>query len=284
MKRVLVIGNTSQLAKEFLSVSQRQKDWQCFLAGRRGEVHFHLDLSDENLLSSELKAQSFDFCLVFAAMTNIRQCEENEDLAMQINCHSIQKLMAQLTVNHWVVFSTNQVFSGNKSLYHKGECVDPHSLYGKTKADMERACLDTRCEVAVVRLTKVIHPQMPLFRNFIESINNGEKVSAYHDMYLAPVNVSDVIMFICNLLRSFTPGIFHLSASNDLSYYDALKFLVEEKQMDSRLVVPATCSMTCPKNTALLVDKVESRYGFASEPAHEIISRTFSKLPGKLAD
>lgn len=71
----------------------------------------------------------------------------------------------------------------------------------------------------MLRLTKVIHPGLPLLKQWQASLQSGQPIEAFADMYLAPISMGEVVLRIDNLIRNRESGIFHLSGECDVSYY-----------------------------------------------------------------
>ncbi|MCC2606238.1 sugar nucleotide-binding protein [Planctobacterium marinum] len=273
--RILVIGSESKLARAFVTHCISHLNCAIHQTSRHNHRYHFLDLEEVENMSEFILQQEYDFCLVFAAMTNIAACHTDPVRAQLINCHAVQFLMGRLRVRHWVLFSTNQVFSGDEPYVNKDAIFSPFSEYGKSKVLMELVAKEHSHSVAIVRLTKVIDGQYPLFRKFITSLLNGEKVAVYKDMVFAPVYIERVCQFLVALVANFKPGVYQLSASNDISYYSALRFIGKLLQLPEENVIAQLALQQCPKNTTLKVDKQENRLGFTSESAEQALKEAF---------
>ena len=62
--------------------------------------------------------------------------------------------------------------------------------------------------IAILRLAKIVAPDMPLLRGWVAALRSGRPVRAFHDMTIAPVPVGAVAQTIAVLLRDRATGIF----------------------------------------------------------------------------
>lgn len=275
MKRILIIGSESKLAARFVSHCAKRADLQVMQTSYRNAQYHFLDLSAPDTMASELLDIRFDSCLVFAAIANIAQCEFQPQKAMLVNCLAIEALISRLNVGNWILFSTNQVFSGEIARVAKKAQQNPLSEYGKTKTQMELMARSSAASVAIVRLTKVIDRQFPLFNDFLTTLSARQCVTAYADMVFAPINIDSVCQFLLALVDNFRPDVYQLSATNDLSYYAALLYIASGLNLPTRLITPAPAPVNCPKNTTLMVDTMESELGFSAKTAEQTLKEIF---------
>jgi dTDP-4-dehydrorhamnose reductase len=267
VKKVLVIGADSTLAQAYMAgVDKRlveittttRKPDVC--ASNTTAHSVFLDLDDPDL--TPLMEREFDFAVVFAAMTNMSACEQKPELAMQVNCDSVQGLLRGLRVKKWVLLSTNMVFSGAfPHVTHKHETC-PFNHYGKTKAFMEEKALGYFPNVAVVRLTKVIGKDYQLFEAKLAELKQGRSAEVFQDMHLCPISQSSVCRYLQALILDFKPGIHQLSGKEDVSYLQLFEFLCQRLKIDKANLKGVPAKVSAPKFTSLLVDTREAEYGF----------------------
>ena len=276
MSRILIIGATSSLAAEFI---RQHKTDELILTDRLGNAGEKLDLADLSSMSQNLVSQRFDYAIVFAGMTNIAECEQNPELAHQINCVSLAELQSKLDVENWILLSTNLVFSGKRPLERHDAPYAPFNQYGKSKAEMERIFRE-RCsadKLAIVRMTKVVNDSFTLLQNWLESLRDCKQISAFRDMSFSPVSSSQVVDFLGNLVASFTSGIYHLSGDKDISYYEAICTLALINELDPELVSGVAKTVDSPNYTSLLTDKREEALGFNAPSIRQILNAISSE-------
>jgi dTDP-4-dehydrorhamnose reductase len=266
--KVLVVGGESSIALEYQSLLCNVDAYVTTKKGTRG---FDLDLSAPENIDPKLLQIEFDVAIVFAAMTNIAECENKPDLAKAINCDAIVSLHKALNVKHWILLSTNAVFSGEQEAAAIDTPHSPFNFYGKSKADMENYFLQYMCTSSIVRLTKVVTPRFTFFEELLKKVRAGNNVEVFKNMVLSPVSISQVADFLIALTVNPIGGIYQLSGKQDTTYYEVAKYLIENERGDQNLLIPSICTNSVPRFTSLAVGKREWNYGFTSEPIYKLL-------------
>lgn len=102
----------------------------------------------------------------------------------------------------------------------------PSCIYGEHKASVE-AKLDPRCDV-IVRVTKVGETLLPRLSQWGLNLRSGGKVAAAGHLRIAPVMLDEVVSGLVDLARNFEPGIYQMSAEQDVSYLDLAKMIANK--------------------------------------------------------
>ena len=163
----------------------------------------------------------YDVAILCAAESNIAKCESNPEKTRVINVVNTYTLSKELSQsNTYVVFlSSNQVFDGTTPFSKVNDKTNPTSEYGRQKADAEKLISNLK-NFSILRLTKVIHPNLSLLAKWDDNFERGEQVNAFKNMTLSPVDIKKVILKIDSLARHRKVGVFHCSGDLDMSYYD----------------------------------------------------------------
>lgn len=274
MQRILLIGANSQLAIRFLKLQALSNIdvYRTNIASQDEAAKIYkLDLS-EGVSEHALKEIDFDVAIVFAAKTNIAECERNPTLAFTINCDSVTRLIATFRVRQWILFSTNAVFSGRTELESKNASYGPLSVYGSSKVAMEKAVSGVK-DVAVVRMTKVITHNFSLLDSFIEKLKNKQAIEVFSDLRFSPIWIDDVCHFLNNLVTDFHAGVFHLSANRDISYYDAVRYCAEQLNLCSKDIKSVKKPFVAPDFNSLEVGAAEYKLGFPAVSPEQILDK-----------
>jgi dTDP-4-dehydrorhamnose reductase len=208
---------------------------------------------------------------VCAAVARLATCATDPERAARINVAQTLTLIDRLLERGiYVLFlSTNQVFDGRVPHITADAPYSPVSEYGRQKARTEsllRERLSAGAPAAILRLSKVVSPAMPLIRDWIEALKAGKPIRAFYDMTLAPVPIDLVCMAILALMDDRACGVFQLTGPSDVSYVDMARFLAVRLGVDLELV----CAMSArnaglpegigPENTTLCSDALKERY------------------------
>jgi dTDP-4-dehydrorhamnose reductase len=174
------------------------------------------DLADE---ATWPEATGFDVAFFCAALARMNRCESDPSGTAHINVTQTIKLLERLQRNgtHCVFLSTNQVFDGSRPFMEADAPTSPVNAYGRQKVVVETWC-QSHPHCAVLRLSKVMAPEMPLFDGWLAGWERGEAVEAFSDMSLAPVWIDDVVTALIQIGQEKQTGIQQISGSEDVSY------------------------------------------------------------------
>ena len=125
------------------------------------------------------------------------------------------KRLREQSVN-MVFLSTSLVFAGGETSAHAP--LSPCCRYAEQKAAVEGA-LDPRRDV-IVRITKVGETLLPRMRQWAASLRAEGSIVAARALRLAPVLLDEVVDGLAGIARHPLPGIYHMSARRDHSYFD----------------------------------------------------------------
>lgn len=237
--KALVIGQDGQIGQA-LSDYLSTQGWTVIGTSRRtGSGGLLLDLA--NLPSCPV-LPDVDVAFLCAAMTKQAACRENPDESYRVNVQAptqLSRLFAAQGVQV-VYLSTNAVFDGSLPCRLPNSPVSPLTAYGHHKAEAEKAVL--AAGGTVLRLTKVLTPDMPLFVSWITALAEGRSVTAFNDLYMAPVALTDVVKILAVLAHSKAKGVFQFSATRDVSYFEACRHLADRMGVSGDLVCEASAA------------------------------------------
>lgn len=218
----LIVGGDSTIGRA-LSAYWQSRGIPHFATTRNPETvtekRPYLDLASKNW--PELEKKSYEAVVFCAAATKLADCENHPKETHKINVGATIELANFFAHRggYLLLLSSSQVFDGSRPNRKVTEQVCPVNEYGRQKAEAEGLVLKMQPS-AVLRLTKVVHPDLPLIKEWQSALEAGQPIQAFVDMYVAPVFLEDVVMRIDNLIRNQEIGIFHLSGENDISYFE----------------------------------------------------------------
>jgi len=238
---VLIVGGDSVVGTNLVKTF-RMKRANVITTTRRvdklDKATVWLDLLDVN--ATEFPSLKFDTAILCAGLTSKQQCDQDPQQSYKTNVDGIMHVVAKLAAQraHIIYLSTNEVFSGSDCFpTHKAD-VNPMSIYGKLKAECESKIRSITSNLTIVRFTKIIHPKFPLFVEWVCRIKKRETIQPYCDKYFAPIPLDYAVNVILRLTSMKFPGIVHVSASRDISYYEAGVVIAKTLSRDINLVIP----------------------------------------------
>ncbi len=160
-----------------------------------------------------------------------------------------------------IVLSTDLVFDGSEDIYTEASLPRPSSVYGRAKADYERAVLARSPSALVVRTSLIydFEPGNAQVAWMLRALECGETLCLYTDQLRCPiwaVNLADALL---ELAGTDTPGILHLVGPELLSRYDLGRGLLAALGHDlDAHIIPATAPEDRPKCLHLSVARVQA--------------------------
>jgi len=220
-----------------------------------------------------------------AAVTSLEQCRQDPAGTRRINVDALRVIGEKLLAGGaFVVFpSTNLVFDGSVPFPGPSDPVCPTTEYGRQKADLERVLL-AHDQAAVVRLTKVLSPQMALFREWARSLRAGQAIQPFADMVMAPVSLGLAVEALWRVGRGRVAGITQVSAAQDITYEQAARQLAQHLGVNRELVQPITTAQTgrtfeaVPRHTALDTTRLRDELGLEPPQAQAILAEVYAEM------
>lgn len=118
-----------------------------------GLDEIEIDLLDFNTVKNLLTKIGPDYIIHCAGLTNVDDCEKNESLAKKIHI-DVSQIIAQTAsrINSKMIhISTDHLWDGTMQMVTEDVPVCPLNVYGKTKAESERAVLAVNSEALILR-------------------------------------------------------------------------------------------------------------------------------------
>jgi len=246
--RAYIIGGDSQIGRA-IGVALRTCGVPCRATTRRDrtlqEGEEFLDLAAETFTWRPHEQGGSDaVAFVCAGATSLEFCRTNPEASRRINVDQTMILVRTLAASGYrpILFSTNMVFDGTAVLPTPQTPTCPLAEYGRQKRDVERLVQDQIPGALILRLGKVLLPDMPLFVRWLEQWRRGEIVRAFEDLFLAPLPLSALLDVTLSLATKGVAGIWHLCPAEQCSYVDAARWLAARAGCDMALVEPDTAA------------------------------------------
>jgi len=223
-----IIGVDSQIGSSLYKALSNLGRIVSGTSRREKNNKYHLDLSDDNFDTIK-NIQAKNLYLV-AAMTSFKECRENQDLAKKINLYStikIAKIFAQRGSK--IIFLSSIASVQN---------FDEMSHYGALKAQAEYEISRVDANSKIIRLSKVIAPNYPLFKGWLENLSVNKSINAFGDLSFSPISLSTAVDTIVRISESSQFGnIFQLAAAGNISYYESAIYFAKKLFKNSNLVI-----------------------------------------------
>ena len=210
MKKILIVGGRSNLAKHFQSMYPKQS----ISLGRA-----KCDITSEKSLRKAISKFDGNYVLNCAALTNIDDCE--------------QKLLKCFNINTFGAYLLNKVcLEKGKKLIHisSNYALDPVNNYGWSKYLSEKVISRNFLIIRTSFYSK------DLF--IIKNILKGKKIKVYKNLYFNPISINRLAEEIqVNLGKK---GVINLFSSRKISYLKFARLICETFGINKNLIHPVS--------------------------------------------
>lgn len=296
--KVVITGSNGLLGQNLLEILLKEKgEYQIFgfsrggnRSGRADFEYVNIDITNEDLLSSELVKAQPDFIINTAAMTNVDACENNRESCYDLNVNLVKNLMNYCVENktHLIHLSTDFIFDGVKGNYTEEDKPNPLSYYGETKLLSEKLLQNSSLDFTILRTILVYGLVNDMSRSNIvlwvkESLEHKKEITIVDDQYRTPTYVEDLALACKLSIDKKAKGIYNVSSSELLSIYEIANEIAIAFQLDKSLIKPistSTLNQTAPRpaRTGFDLSKIKRDLSFKPKTFKEDLQRFKLKL------
>lgn len=205
---ILLTGGGGTLGKEII-----KRIPNCTVTSRN-----QLDIRNRENVFNFINTHKINSVIHSAALTSIRECENNKNSAWETNVIGTQNLVDALSKNHldgyFVYISTACVFKGDEEIYSEKSIPNPANFYALTKLIGET-------------IVKSLPNHLIIRTNFV-SRKKWPYEKAFTDRYGTYLFADDVAKGIKEIFESKQTGIIHLAGDEIFSMYDVAKITTPE--------------------------------------------------------
>lgn len=237
-----ITGARGLLGSEFMSrfgIADSAVGWSSGLH----EGYRQVDVRVSDQISRALDTDCPDVVIHCAADPNIVSCENDPEAARELNSLAVRKLVAATAERGimLVLMSTDYVFSGDRDGgYSEDSEVSPLQVYGRTKAEAERYCLEAKgtLVVRVPLLFGISHvvPRATFPEEVARSLTAGKSVDADDVETRQPAYTVDVAEVVHRLAQNQITGIVHVAPSDTATKYGWAEYIARLLNQDRSLL------------------------------------------------
>lgn len=200
-----------------------------------------LNLIDEHALAAAL-AEVNPQIVIHAAVAQVDACERDPVMAERLNVHA-SRILAEWCdrkKRRLVYISSDLVFDGAQGGYTESDAARPLMLYGRTKLEAEHAALKVCPSACVARLPLMYGFPAAGGNNFFMSmlarLQQGERVTVFHDQYRTPGLVNNMAQAVWELARSDFRGVIHVAGATRCSREEMARRVCRFARLDEKLL------------------------------------------------
>ncbi len=213
------------------------------LALRRAD----LDVTDAVAVGRLIRSERPSL-VVNCAVLGVDECERDAAASRSVNVEAPRALArsASDAGAAFLHFSTNYVFDGEgERFYAEADEPRPSSVYGRTKAEGERAALEANARSLVVRTSWVFGAGK---RSFLSTAHGemraGRRVRAIRDTWASVTYVEDLAARVGELLALDARGLFHVVNEGVCTYEEFAREAARLAGLGEREAAPLVETVT----------------------------------------
>jgi len=254
--RVLITGAGGQLGRALAAV---YADMDIVALARAD-----LDITDDDAVTSVVRAISPELILNTAACTAVDACEDNPEPAWQVNAAGAWAV-ARASAAHDVPIvhvSTDYVFDGSASRpYSEWDATGPRSVYGRTKLAGEHLVRATARRHFVVRTSWLHGTGSNFLSTMLRLGRTKDRVRVVADQRGSPTFADDLGAAIRALADTHRYGTYHVTNSGSCTWHDLAGAAFNEAGLDVKCepIDTATFGARAPRPAYSVLDNRVAR-------------------------
>lgn len=279
--KILVTGSNGLLGQKLVRLLNSISEVQV-IATSRGtsrikdiEIpYYSLDVTEEDKVLSRFNEAQPDVVIHTAAMTQVDDCELNQEDCSVANIHSVKNIVSACKDidAHLIHLSTDFIFDGSEGPLTEEAIPAPVNFYGETKLEAENIILNSGIKWAMARTVLVYGIVPGLSRSNIilwvkENLENQRTINVVDDQWRTPTLAEDLAQGCWLIAKNHATGIFNISGKDMLTPFDMALKVAEYFDLDKKYIVRANSSNFSqpakrPAKTGFIIDKAEEQLGY----------------------
>lgn len=236
--KIMLTGSNGLLGQKLVNALHGQSDVE-LIATSRGEnrlklntgyTYYPLDITDEQAILALCLAVKADVIIHTAAMTQVDDCEEQQEACWLLNVRAVDYLIkaCEATNTHLVHLSTDFIFDGAAGPYDESAAPNPLSFYGKSKLAAEKLLLESTISWSILRTVLVYGVAEDMSRSNIvlwakSALEKGQPLRIVSDQFRTPTLAEDLAKGCILAARQRAQGIFNISGKDQMSVLELVK-------------------------------------------------------------
>ncbi len=299
-KRILITGANGLLGQKLLHLFLRKTDkFEVYASGRGenrtslDEVNFkyiQLDITNQTEVNDVWQNVKPDFVIHTAAMTNVDQCETEQELCQAQNVDAVAYIAKACEKHHTFLLhlSTDFIFDGTHGPLDENAVPNPLSIYGHSKLDAEKIVSQATCAWAIARTVLVFGITPGMSRSNIilwvkQSLEQGKKINVVNDQWRTPTLAEDLAMGCYLIVKKRATGFFNISGYEMLTPHQMAIQTADFFHLDKSLINEVDGSLfkqaaVRPPKTGFIIDKARKELNYHPKSFQEGIAVLASQI------
>lgn len=275
MKTVLVTGSNGLLGQKITEKILKEGSVNLVATSKgenrypvkEGYVYAEMDILDPINVRNVVEHYKPDSIIHTAAMTNVDTCEDEKELAYQLNVTSVETLilLAEEYNIQLIHLSTDFIFDGEHGPYDELSAPNPLSYYGQTKLMAEELLKNSKIKWVILRTIIVYGVIKDASRSNIVlwakgALEKGQPLNIVNDQWRMPTLAEDLADICLLAVKHDAQGVYNASGKDMMSIAELVAKVADFWSLDKKLIneISAdTLNQTAkrPKKTGFILDK-----------------------------
>ncbi len=280
-KKIFITGANGLLGQKLVSQLVSIGDFEVFASGKGesrlpgdGFNYVSLEITNRDQVHQVIGEIKPDVIIHGAAMTNVDQCEQNQEDCFDVNVNATRYLVesAEAVQAHFIFVSTDFIFSGEKGPLDEEEKASPVNYYGETKLIGEQMVMNSNTKWAIARTVLVFGIAHDMSRTNIilwvkASLESGKQIQVVDDQFRTPTLAEDLATGCILIAQQEAEGVFNISGEDFLTPFEMAHLTADFFQLDKSLINRADSSTFTqpakrPLRTGFKIEKARKQLGF----------------------
>ena len=282
MKTILVTGSNGLLGQKITQQVLLTKQFNLVATSKgpdrypagTGYIYADMDILDPVAVKNVVEIHKPDAIIHTAAMTNVDTCEDQKELAYQLNVEAVKTLVELCQIHNiqLVHLSTDFIFDGENGPYDEMAAPNPLSYYGQTKLEAEEVIKTAQCKWAILRTIIVYGIVSDMSRSNIVlwakgALEKGAPINVVNDQWRMPTLAEDLADCCLLAVQKDAFGVYNASGKDMMSISELVGKVADYWHLDKSLIKEIsaeTLNQTAkrPARTGFILDKTIRELGY----------------------
>lgn len=250
MKRIAILGAGGKIGEALYKILSRELDAEFVLFTTEKKLIIEdykdtiikIDVTNKNLLKDELYNYNPEVIINCIAFTNVDLCETEKKTAWELNTTLVENLMniSKVLGCHFITFSTDYIFNGNKGPYTELDKPDPLNYYGKSKLAAENLLIGNYDKYTIIRTNLVYgyssYNKGDFIKWIISSLQQNKDIYIVDSLYANPTLTDDIAEAVMQIIFKSAYGIYNVAGSTYMDRLSIAKEVAKVFTLDETLI------------------------------------------------
>lgn len=248
-KKILITGSNGLLGQKLVLALRDNNELlatsigPCRMNNQSGFAYQNLDITNKQAVQKIVFDFRPDVIINTAAMTNVDDCEDDQEACDNLNVYSVQYLADACVElgSHLIHISTDFIFDGKEGPYKEEDNPNPLSYYGLSKLNSEKILQKHSCDWVILRTIVVYGFADNLSRDNIvlwarRALKKGNPLNIIDDQFRSPTLAEDLAQACVLAVEKRAKGIYNASGKDIMSILEMVERMADFYNCDKSII------------------------------------------------